>query len=235
MSTWMARFELAAVVMVLAAVGGAGEARADAITSPTFPGKCLEAFNQGQTLERGAWVRLADCNGSAAQDFHYDFDRSTLSTPGLSPRLCFDLAGPVRNGIGAYLAVCNGSAAQRWDFPWTGVLRPTGVAPDMCLTHFTRAGKPATGWTIDAFVVPECDLGGEGGGACWPGNVQVSWEMALWDCDDRAEQVWRMPAPIATPGCHLGGDPSAAGLSTLLPLLVLWSAARRRRHSGRRP
>lgn len=162
------------------------------IVSPTFPGKCVEAYNQGQTLTRGASLRLAACNGSAQQAFRYNFHNGTVSMPRLTPELCMDLAGPHRNDQGAMVNLCNGSTNQQWSFPWNGRLRPIGADVNKCLTHTTREGKPATGWTIDILFDPGCDMAPEGGaGGCSPA-VEVYYEMAIRDCDDRGEQDWRM-------------------------------------------
>jgi hypothetical protein len=176
---------------------------------------------------------LADCNGSAAQDFQFDFDTSTLSMPRLSPVLCFDLFGPVRNGMAVYVGVCNGSGNQKWAFPWNGRLRPVGADADKCLTHDTREGKPEIGWTLDIVTDPNCDFPSEGGGGvCFP-SFMAFWEMVIWDCDDRNEQQWRMPPPGGT-GCQLnrpqaGSPPVDASLTAVLAVLLLAPMMRRLR------
>jgi MYXO-CTERM domain-containing protein len=233
-----ARWLLAAGAVACASVAGA-----DPITSPAFPGLCVEAFNQNGVLTNGAWLRLAPCNGSAVQDFRFDAGQSTLSTPRLSPTLCFDIFGPVRNGVAATVHPCKGSSTQRWGFPFNGRLRPIGADPEKCLTHFTRAGKPPTGWTIDTVTDPNCDFPPEGGGGYCAPVTEAFWEMALWDCDDRPEQEWRMPQQ-GTGGCQSRGCQVAAGAALagspfpeMLALagLVLDAWRRRRRRAAGAP
>lgn len=181
-----------AVFSVMAMVG-ARALWAEPITSPAFPGKCLEAFNQGQTLERGAILRLADCNGSAEQDFRFDSGPSRLVMHRLTPPLCFDLFGPVRNGTGVWASVCSESAAQRWAFPFDSRVRPVGVDPNKCLTQTTRAGKPATGWGIDVAIAdPGCEFPEEGsGGFCVP-TYDIFHEMMISTCNGSNVQKWNL-------------------------------------------
>lgn len=171
-----------------------GLVRANPITSPAFPGKCVEAHNQGQTLEHGASLRLADCNGSAEQDFRFDPGGSALTMPGLAPALCLDLRGPPRNGEPVAAALCDGGTEQRWTFPFDGRLRPVGVDANKCLTHATRAGKPPTGWTFDWENEFDCELPDDlsgGGGFCIPAP-SFFWEMMIASCNGANVQQWRL-------------------------------------------
>jgi hypothetical protein len=180
------------VLLAAAAVAmGAPPALAEPITSPAFPGMCAEVFNQGQTLARGGWLRLAGCNGSAEQDFRFDPGTSRLFTPRLAPQLCFDLSGPVRIGAGISMNACGDGASQRWTFPFDSRLRPVGVDPNKCLTHATRVGKPATGWTIDVVMDPGCEFGELGGGFCSP-TFSAFWEMMVANCSGLAVQRWSL-------------------------------------------
>jgi hypothetical protein len=177
------------------AAAASGFVQANPITSPAFPGKCVEAHNQGQTLERGASLRLADCNGSAEQDFRFDPVASAVSMPRLAPVLCLDLHGPPANGAGVMVAVCDGTAEQRWAFPFDSRLRPVGVDPNKCLTHAARPGKPPTGWTFDSEVADlNCELPDDlsgGGGFCIP-TFSVFWEMMIASCNGAKVQQWRL-------------------------------------------
>lgn len=179
-------------------------ASANPITSPNFPGKCVEAYNPSQSLERGAWLRLADCNGSAAQDFRFDFRIDTgiasLTTPRLAPKLCFDLFGPVQDGTAVHLGICDGSNEQNWAFD--NRLRPV-VDANKCLTHATREGKPETGWTHDIVMDPGCEFPEQGGGGiCFPSYFGF-FEMTISNCDGRNVQQWRIEQPIANcMSCH---------------------------------
>ena len=156
-----------AMLMFSAMVTIGTPAAAEPITSPAFPGKCVEAFNQGQSLAKGALLRLADCNGSAEQDFRFDAGTSRLVMHRLQPPLCVDLFGAPQNGAGVLVNPCNDNPGQKWGFPFDSLLRST-VDPNKCVTHATRAGKPATGWTSDSEVDPGCEFGETGGGFCSP-------------------------------------------------------------------
>lgn len=184
--------KVAIVAIVTILTAGVQVAWAEPITSPAFPGKCVEAFNQGQTLERGGSLRLADCNGSPAQDFRFDPGPSSLGAR-LTPPLCFDLTGPVRNGQGVSAKVCDNSAAQRWSFPFDLRLRPVGVDPNKCLTHATRAGKPATGWGMEIAVVDlECEFPEVGGGGYCIPHFEAFYEMMIAKCDGLNVQQWSL-------------------------------------------
>ncbi|WP_210023917.1 RICIN domain-containing protein [Methylocaldum sp. RMAD-M] len=166
---------------------GARVAWAEPITSPAFPGKCVEGSIQGGLLS------LMDCNSSAAQDFRFDPGTSRLVMHRSAPQLCFDLNGPVRTGMGVSVSVCNDNAAQKWAFPFDSRLRPVGVDPNKCLTHATRVGKPPTGWGLDVAVVdPGCEFPEVGGGGfCLP-TFEFFFEMMLSKCEGLNVQQWSL-------------------------------------------
>lgn len=186
---------MAMLMLIFGAIAtiGARVAWAEPITAPAFPGQCVEVFNQGQPLERGGLLRLAGCNGSAAQDFRFDPGTSRLVMHRLAPPLCFDLSGPVQNGTGVFGHVCNDSAAQKWAFPFDQRLRPVGVDPNKCLTHATRAGKPATGWGTDVVVTdPGCEFPEVGGGGFCAPSFEIFHEMMIAKCDGLNVQQWSL-------------------------------------------
>jgi hypothetical protein len=193
------------LVFVATTAFGFPLAWANPITSPTFPGKCVEAYNPGQG--RGALLRLMDCNGSAEQDFRFEFridtGTTTLSMPRLAPKLCFNLAGPNLEGIGVTVDVCDGSRNQHWGSPSDNRLRPLGVDPTKCLTHATRQGKPETGWAFDSETDPGCEFPEQGGGGvCFP-SYALFFEMMIANCDGRNVQQWRINQPNPNcQGCH---------------------------------
>lgn len=180
-----------AMLMFSAMVTIGTPAAAEPITSPAFPGKCVEAFNQGQILARGASLRLADCNGSAEQDFRFDSGTSRLMMHRLQPQLCVDLSGAPQNGTGVLVIPCNDNPGQKWGFPFDSLLRPA-VDPNKCVTHATRAGKPATGWTSDIEVDPGCEFPETGGGGiCFP-TFAIFYEMMISTCDRLNVQQWSL-------------------------------------------
>ncbi|MFM9844145.1 MAG: ricin-type beta-trefoil lectin domain protein [Dongiaceae bacterium] len=182
-----------ATILLSSALAAAAPATAEPITSPGFPGKCVDAAHQGEPTARGAFLRLSDCNGSASQNFQFDQATSTLRMPQLPTVLCLDLAGPLRTGMGVQVVPCNGGPAQSWAFPFDSRLRPTGVDPNKCLTHATRPGKPPTGWLFEVVVVdPGCEFPEQGGGGfCLP-SFAVFWEMMISPCDGRNDQKWQL-------------------------------------------
>ncbi len=88
-------------------------------------GKCLDDYNSATVA--GATVDLWDCNGTGAQTWTVQPDR-TLRTAGL----CLDVTGgETANGTHVELWTCNGSANQKWTSGANGSL--VSVASGKCL------------------------------------------------------------------------------------------------------
>ena len=73
--------------------------------------------NAGNSTSTGTRLRIYTCNGSTAQEQHFDYDGSIKFHPNSSTTLCVDNANnSSANGNPIRLWSCNGSAAQTWQY-----------------------------------------------------------------------------------------------------------------------
>jgi hypothetical protein len=111
--------------------------------SPPGGGHCIEVpdrdFVQGQGL------RMADCDGSAAQNFNYDPASMHLSIGGL----CVDANGG-QSGALVKLRPCGGGAAQAWKAEqkgnFTKLVGQNGLCLDIAFGSKDR-GASVQSWT----------------------------------------------------------------------------------------
>src|ERR1700719_1426597 len=111
--------------------------------SPLGGGHCIEVPNRDFVQDQG--LRMADCNGSAAQNFNYDPASLHLTIGGL----CVDANGGKPGGLGK-LSACAGGAHPAWKAEPKGtctkLVGQNGLCLDIRYGSKERAA-PVQSWT----------------------------------------------------------------------------------------
>ncbi|MEO5876747.1 MAG: ricin-type beta-trefoil lectin domain protein [Streptosporangiaceae bacterium] len=162
-------------------------------------GKCLD--NSASHTNNGNPVKLYDCNGSAAQKWRPDANRSLVNLA--APGKCLDIPSGGLDDVQLQIWTCNGTASQQWSVPQNGAGTSTGVTSKpggLCLANqndqkavIATCGDAGTQtWNLGADGTERIQINGRCLGTAGVGNGSLA---TVGACDGSPAQRW-----IAQPG-----------------------------------